>query len=346
MNEPSDRGPCFAKATQGRQMTEDGFSIERRIKSRFIGRLVKCFVIASLVVVIIAGGIVYFNVYLPQGEGTAGPDVPAEPFKHIWSEKKVLLLGIGDSITDGFGARDGFSYFDLLVKNPIGDSNDMSGKNLSAVFPKLTTKNIAASGTTSIQHIEDIKSLKIEPNIFGIIVMTTGGNDLIHNYGRLPPEEGAMYGATFEQANPWIDNFGKRLDSMIIKLKEVFPAGCQILLANIYDPSDGTGNTLTWLTGLPAWPDGEKILTAYNKIIAECADKYDYVHLVDIHTYFLGHGIHCRKIWIKHYRWKDPTYWYYLNIEDPSERGYDAIRRLFLNEIVMLEKEFKTHDLR
>jgi lysophospholipase L1-like esterase len=334
MNEPDDRG----------QMTEDSFSIEHCVKYRFIRRLVKCFIIAALVVVTIACGIIYFNAYLPQGKGPAGPSVPAGLFTHVWSEKKVLLLGIGDSITDGYGARDGFSYFERLVRNPIGDCNDMSGKNLSAVFPKLKTKNIASSGTTSIQHFKDIESLIIEPNIFGIIVMTTGGNDLIHSYGRLPPKEGAMYGATFEQAKPWIDNFRKRLDLMIIKLNEVFPSGCQIFIANIYDPSDGTGNTLSWLTGLPAWPDGEKILAAYNKIIAECADKYDYVHLVDIHTTFLGHGLHCRQIWIKNYRWRDPTYWYYLNIEDPSERGYDAIRRLFLNEMVMLEKEFKNHD--
>ena len=33
------------------------------------------------------------------------------------------------------------------------------------------------------------------------------------------------------------------------------------------------------------------------------------------------------------YRADDPHYWYYANIEDPNERGYDAIRRIFLNEI-------------
>jgi lysophospholipase L1-like esterase len=319
----------------GKVVAGKNTAISRLIK--IVGLVVKGFFITALIV----AAILYFNIYLPQGKGPAGPPVPAEPFKHIWSEKEVLLLGIGDSVTDGYGARDGFSYFDRLIKNPLGDSNDMSGKNLSVVFPKLSAKNIAGSGTNSILHYKVIESLKMEPNMLGIIVMTTGGNDLIHNYGRLPPEEGAMYGATFEQAKPWIDNFQKRLDKMVTKLHEDFPAGCQIFLANIYDPSDGTGNTLSWLTGLPKWPDGEKILAAYNKIIAECANKYDYVHLVDIRTPFLGHGIHCRKIWIKYYRWKDPSYWYYLNIEDPSERGYDAIRRLFLNEIIKHEKEFQ-----
>ncbi len=302
----------------------------------------KYFLIAVAVIALSASGVIYFNIYLPQGEGPAGPNVPSEPFRQIWSEQKVLLLGIGDSVTDGFGARKGFSYFDRLIKNPAGDSPDMTDKNLSLVFPKLEAKNTAVSGSESLGHIKQIQNMKPQPSdVLGIIVMTTGGNDLIHNYGRKPPEECAMYGATFEQAKPWIDNFRKRLDEMITQLKEKFPGGCNIFLANIYDPSDGTGNTLAWLTGLPAWPDGEKILDAYNKIIADCAAKYEYVHPVDIHSQFLGHGIHCRKFWIKNYRLRDPTYWYYLNIEDPSERGYDAVRRLFLNEMIKVFAEKK-----
>jgi hypothetical protein len=104
-------------------------------------------------------------------------------------------------------------------------------------------------------------------------------------------------------------------------------------LANIYDPSDGTGNTNRWLTGLPYWPDGLLILAEYNKIISQCAEKHNNVHLVDIHSSFLGHGIHCKKFWLKNYRFNDPHYWYSI-IEDPNQRGYDAIRRLFLLEMV------------
>jgi len=170
-------------------------------------------------------------------------------------------------------------------------------------------------------------------DVLGLVVMTSGGNDIIHNYGRKPPKENAMYGATLDQAEPWIKNFEKRLEEMIVLIREKFPGGCHIFLGNIYDPSDGTGITGSWLTGLPSWPDGLSILEAYNKIISECAGKYGHVHLVDIHGLFLGHGIHCKKFWLKHYCWTDPCYWYQFNIEDPSDRGYDAIRRLFLIEM-------------
>ena len=31
---------------------------------------------------------------------------------------------------------------------------------------------------------------------------------------------------------------------------------------------------------------------------------------------------------------EDPYHWYFHNIEDPNPRGYDAIRRLFLLEMI------------
>jgi hypothetical protein len=54
---------------------------------------------------------------------------------------------------------------------------------------------------------------------------------------------------------------------------------------------------------------------------------------VDIHGAFLGHGLTCRQFWRSHYRSNDPNYWYFENLEDPNDRGYDALRRLFLIEI-------------
>lgn len=309
-------------------------------------RFIVCVIIAITLLVLGIAGFLYFNLFfLFRGSGAAGPNVPEEPFKQTWSERNVLLLGIGDSITDGFGATEEYSYFDRLCKNPPTDSEDMLRKNLSVVFPRLKARNIAVSGSTSLDHLKQIKGLEPQASdVLGIVVVTTGGNDLIHNYGRTPPREGAMYGATLKEAKLWINSFESRLGEMVLEINRKFPGGCYIFLANIYDPSDGTGNPNTLFTGLPAWPDGLAILEAYNKIISNCADKYDFVRLVDIHKLFLGHGIYCRRFWNRNYRWSDPTYWYYLNIEDPSDRGYDAIRRLFLIEIA--EVFFKNKSLK
>lgn len=140
-----------------------------------------------------------------------------------------------------------------------------------------------------------------------------------------------MYGAKFEEARPWIENFERRLEAIIRQINKKFPGGCHIFIADIYDPTDGIGNI--WRVGLPAWPDGLKILDAYNRVLHSCAAAHPNVHLVRLHGGFLGHGINCRQFWREHYHRHDPHYWFGDNLEDPNERGYDAIRRLFLIEM-------------
>jgi lysophospholipase L1-like esterase len=269
----------------------------------------------------------------PIGEGPAGPSVDREAFAQTWTDRKVLLLGVGDSITAGFGVPKQETYFEMLVKNPRDEGPNMKGINLSAVLPNLETKNIALSGSTSIRHLEIVEEdLPTQPkDVFGLVVITTGGNDLIHNYGRTKPCEGAMYGATFDAAKPWIDNFEKRLCKMLDLIEEKFPGGCAIFLADIYDPTDGVGEA--GIMGMPPWPDGLEILDAYNDIIRRAAETHKSVHRVPLHDLFLGHGLNCIYPWNPHYRSDDPHYWYGVNLEDPNARGYDAVRKQFLIEI-------------
>jgi len=271
-----------------------------------------------------------FYIRRPVGSGPAGPPVPRAAFERIWTQRPTLLLGLGDSITAGYSGSPGKSYFERLFANPPDEFPDMRGLCLSAVIPKLKKLNRAQSGTTSLQHLEwQIEKLAVQPpETFGIVVMSTGGNDILHNYGRTVPAECAMYGATIEQARPWIENFEKRLDRMLAAITARFPGGCEIFLANIYDPTDGAGTALLVL--LPPWPDGEKVLAGYNAAIARVAARHDHVHLVDLHALFMGHGINCAQFWRGTYVPGDPHYWYSRVFEDPNDRGYDAIRRAFL----------------
>lgn len=280
------------------------------------------------------GGYRYFWYARPVGSGPAGRAVPADRFDEevsTWTDRKVLLIGIGDSVTAGLGAStQSRSYFNRLVVNPPDEFPEMESKCLSRVLPNLTHRNVALSGSTS-QECLDLLVPKLgmqDEDTFGIIVMTVGGNDIIHNYGKTPPREGAMYGASFEQAQPWIENFRTRLDAILDQIEAKFPGGCEFFIANIYDPTDGVGDIEH--AGLPAWPDGLKILEACNNVIAAAAEKRKNVVLVDMHKEFLGHGIHCLQFWGEHYDSRDPHYWYWENLEDPNDRGYDALRRLFL----------------
>lgn len=289
--------------------------------------------LVTIGLLLITSALALYRLFLlrPEGEGPAGPAVAREPFASPWTEREVVLLGLGDSITAGYGADTDKAFFAMLARNPPDEFEEMRGVCLEAVLPKLSVFNLAVSGSSSLQHQEkQLPELKPYPKeTFGIVVMTTGGNDLIHWYGARPPEEGAMYGATLAQAQPWIASFKTRLDAMLGTIRAQFPGGCRIYLGNIYDPSDGGGDP-RWI-GLPPWPEAHAILDAYNAVLASAAEKYDDVVLVDIHGTFLGHGIRCAHFWRDFYEAEDPHYWYFQNIEDPNERGHDALRRVFLN---------------
>jgi lysophospholipase L1-like esterase len=294
-------------------------------------------------VILIAGVAAYlfFQFARPVGSGSAGPVVGRELFSLVWSSRRILLVGLGDSVTAGFGARKGYSYFDRLAKNPADEFSEMNGICMASVFPKFQFTNLAVSGSTSSEvPSRQLNSLPTNtPDVFAVVVLTTGGNDIIHNYGRTPPREEAMYGATVEEAKPWVENFGRRLESTLAQIENHFPGGCEIYIANIFDPTDGLGDAER--AGLPAWKDSMQILDAYNAVIRRSAETHTNIHVVDIRSAFLGHGIHCTQFWRGYFDWHDPHYWYFYNLEDPNERGYDVIRRLFLNEMAKNKDRFR-----
>ena len=46
------------------------------------------------------------------------------------------------------------------------------------------------------------------------------------------------------------------------------------------------------------------------------------------------YSFRCRDRRNPNYRPDDPHYWYFKNLEDPNDRGYDAIRRVFLLKMI------------
>lgn len=305
------------------------------------GRRLRWLLVGGLITIGLAASYVHFYLYHPIGSGPAGPSVPREPFAEVWSTRRILLVGIGDSVTAGLGSTKGHSYFERLVANPPDEFDDMQGRSLKSIFPNLQTLNIALSGSNSAQHVEHIES-RLPPqddDIFGLVVMTSGGNDLIHWYGRTRPVENAMYGATWQQAQPWVANYEQRLDDMLAAIAARFPGGCLILLADIYDPSDGYGDAES--AGFPAWPDALRIHTAYNEALRRAAARHSEARVVPMHAAFLGHGVHCRKFWLPVYCAGDPHYWYAPNVEDPHDRGYDALRRVFLLGLIQERDRFR-----
>ncbi|GHT39046.1 hypothetical protein FACS189427_13280 [Planctomycetales bacterium] len=126
---------------------------------------------------LLVGGIYRFWLARPVGTGSVGISVSDMAFQRVWSKQKILLLGMGDSITAGFGMDKGYGYVDWMLDNPADEFSDMRGICLRKVFPNICAENIAVSGSTSIQHAEYIETkLKTQPqDVFGLVVWTTGG---------------------------------------------------------------------------------------------------------------------------------------------------------------------------
>jgi lysophospholipase L1-like esterase len=258
----------------------------------------------------------------PEGSLEGQPEVAGAPFAKAWTDRKVRLVGLGDSVTAGYGAGAGHGYFDRLAVNPTDEAGAMRGLSLSKVFPLLAARNHAVNGTNSIDHAGHVASVAhADGETVGVVVMTSGGNDVLQSGGRAAPREGAMFGATMEQARPWIAAFETRLDRMFTALEERFPGGCHIFIATIFDPTDGKGDIES--VGLPAWPDGGRTLRAMNDAIRAAAGRHTSAHVVDVHGAFLGHGIHHGP----------KARWLQQNPAHPNEGGNDAMRRLFLNAI-------------
>lgn len=250
----------------------------------------------------------------------------------------VHLVGYGDSVTAGYCASNGRSYFQLLVRNLDAVYPAQAGKDLERHFTTVTADNLAVSGATSCdlaaRRAELVNHLRRTPVTAAqtVVVITLGGNDLIHDYGCLNPHECAAYCSTLAQATPWAQAFRQRMIDLIRVFQAELPGKVHVFLANIYDPTDGVGDIERASILLPPWPEGLQIVALYNQTLAEVAADTG-AHLVDMRRAMLGHGIHYTDTSNPYYDPADPTYWYCSNLEDPNDRGYHAIRRAFWDSI-------------
>ena len=75
----------------------------------------------------------------------------------------------------------------------------MEGRCLAAVFPNLSARNLAVSGSTSLQHVKHLEERleQQEPHVRGIVVMTS--DDLPYGFAR---GQGAITVASLAKARP------------------------------------------------------------------------------------------------------------------------------------------------
>ena len=252
-----------------------------------------------------------------QDSGTA--ESGAQAGKRAFKTHVIL----GDSISDRGGA--GPFYYDLLDTNDNGKYPEGSGKDLKTLYgPDLAVVKASKAGARAQNLGGQINSITGPLAGPVIVTMTIGGNDVQAALGKL---------LTGGDVTAERESFRGFLDEALglLKQPDKFGPGVEVVVdvANVYDPSDGTGN-FKFASGtkrggaLGFYPAGQPTapqLDPFEVIFADVAAKYKDVHVLDLRAKFNGHGVPAAETW------------FVPDCIHPNTAGHDAIRDLFWEAI-------------
>jgi lysophospholipase L1-like esterase len=239
----------------------------------------------------------------PGQDGAIAPETGADAPSSAATYKTYVILG--DSISDGGGQ--GPFFYDLFYAD------------LQARYPGIVKVKNSKAGATANGLVTQTQTLPTALDGPVLVTITIGGNDVQGALGTL-----ATGGSDAKARTAFTD----QLDTALTELTKPdrFGAGVQVkvLLANIYDPSDGTGNFTYQGKKCPGalgfWPAGnatDPLLTPWEQIMTDTAAKYPQVQVLPLHDRFHGHGVAAM-----------PT-WFYSDCIHPNSAGHAEIRGLF-----------------
>ncbi len=253
----------------------------------------------------------------PDRVGTYAHTLPISP-------KTVIFLG--DSITAGAGAsNDDEDYASLLVNN-TNTWPYWSGIDLATRYPGIDVVDVSKSGAWTgtilndqIDRLEDQITLPYDGEV--LVVITVGGNDL--QSVLLNPS------VAEERLGKTVDNWRKIAEYFLDE--QHFPDGSTVLMANVYEPTDGVGQVGNCFYGLdisfllPSLHDANMQLRG---LAAEAGFS-----ALDMRGTFLGHGFHYSDPTSPHYNEEDPSLWLANGCTHPNSRGHHEVRAMFWRAI-------------
>ena len=211
------------------------------------------------------------------------------------------------TVPEGLGAAS------LFFENDDERWPAFAGRDLVTRFPGMEHVDLTRDGattTTTLGH--QLPRIPQELPSPVLITLTAGGNDLmaiVHGGLGGGPAEDAR------RARRIVAEASENLHRILGELRARLP-GATLLVGDVYDPSDGTGDLGDGFER----PRALEALQAYNRQVATIAEDVG-ARLVPIHDHFLGHGL----------TEPDPDerwYWRHNPIE-PSARGASEVRRLW-----------------
>jgi hypothetical protein len=181
-------------------------------------------------------------------------------------------LALGDSMSiDAYAGGAGRGAASLLHRNRDGDFPDWAGRDLQTVG--YTQQNLTRDGATTAEVLHSqVPQIRTSPDV---VTLSMGGNDLMSAYGDTAA------------AREVVTAVAERATQILDILRAIAGPEAVIVVSTVYDPSDGTGVLAG--AGLPAWPDGPRLLLELNAVLTEAAGRHD-AFVADVHAHFLGHG--------------------------------------------------------
>src|SRR5215213_6284373 len=190
----------------------------------------------------------------------------------------VVYAALGDSMSiDDYAGGPGRGAASLLWRNRDHDFPAWAGRDLTTGDPTarlvLLASDAATSATVAGEQLGRLRRLERTPTL---ATVTMGGNDLLAAYGDATAARWAI--ATV------VDN-GRLL---LGGLRELMGPEAPIVVATVYDPSDGNGDA--GRLGLPPWPEALELLAELNRVLRALAEDHQAL-VADVHGRFLGHGM-------------------------------------------------------
>jgi lysophospholipase L1-like esterase len=226
-----------------------------------------------------------------------------------------VYAALGDSMSiDDYAGGPGRGAASLLWRNRDHDFPAWAGRDLTARDPTARLLMLASDGATSTtvvrQQLERLGRLELTPTL---ATVTMCGNDLLAAYGN--------HGAARRAIGTVIDN-GRRV---LAGLRALMGPEPPIVVATVYDPSDGTGDA--GRLGLPPWPEALELLAELNLALRALAQEHQAL-VADVHARFLGHGLAAGDPTQPNARPPDRGLWY-CGLIEPNAWGASEIRAAF-----------------
>ena len=200
----------------------------------------------------------------------------------------------------------------LFYRNDETHWPDDVGDDLATRYPGIEHLNVAMDGAT-LGDVFGEQIPRLEPTEEPtLLTLTVGGNDLLSAYGSHPR------GVILERI---ANDIAEGYDLLVDSIRRLYGEST-LIVATVYDPSDGTGQVPGLYDDRGALP--LHVLDGFNNHVRTLARGTPNVKLADVHAHFLGHGVTAPEA--------DRWYWRRSLIE-PNARGASEIRHLWLEAL-------------